>query len=263
MASLHLLQSTLATGADASDTGDVVEYALALLDLGSRQWARALTRLDHLRDPWFATASLPDRVEACVRLELRVEACAALEQFRSRVAGSDSRWFGVRSACAQALLARDDAAVRSYEEALRLAGASFPFDRARVRLLLGEHLRRARRRADARVELRAALEHFETAHAGPWVERASAELNASGETARRRDPSTVDRLTPQQQQIARLVAEGLSNKEVAQRFYLSPRTVDNHLRSIFSKLGLTSRTQLAALIVREAAPIDVVSGLAA
>ena len=81
--------------------------------------------------------------------------------------------------------------------------------------------------------------------APPWEERAETELRATGETARRRDPSTIDQLTPQELQIARFVASGLSNKEVAAQLFLSPRTIDAHLRKVFTKLGITSRTQLA------------------
>jgi DNA-binding NarL/FixJ family response regulator len=97
------------------------------------------------------------------------------------------------------------------------------------------------------VQLRAALEAFERIRAGPWAERARAELRASGETARKRDPSTVDQLTPQELQIARFVAQGLSNKEVAAQLFLSPRTIEHHLRHVFSKLGIKSRTQLARI----------------
>src|SRR5262249_13247098 len=111
----------------------------------------------------------------------------------------------------------------------------------------GEHLRRERRRSDSRVQLRAAIEGFERLRAEPWAERARTELRASGETARKRDRSTSDQLTPQELQIARFVAEGLSNKEVAAQLFLSPRTIDAHLRSVFAKLGIRSRTQLARL----------------
>src|SRR5262249_20316881 len=83
--------------------------------------------------------------------------------------------------------------------------------------------------------------------AEPWAERARAELRASGETARRRDPSTLSQLTPQELQIARFVAEGMSNKQVAAQLFLSPRTIDSHLRNVFSKLAISSRTQLARL----------------
>jgi DNA-binding NarL/FixJ family response regulator len=80
-----------------------------------------------------------------------------------------------------------------------------------------------------------------------WEERAEAELRATGETARRRDPSLLDQLTPQELQIAGLVSDGMTNREIAARLYLSPRTIDYHLRKVFSKLGLSSRTELARM----------------
>jgi DNA-binding NarL/FixJ family response regulator len=119
--------------------------------------------------------------------------------------------------------------------------------RARTQLCFGERLRRARRRVEAREQLRSALETFERLGAAPWAERARAELRASGETARKRDPSTADSLTPQELQIAGFVAEGLTNKEIAAQLFLSPRTIDSHLRNVFAKLQITSRTQLARL----------------
>lgn len=253
MPALHTLSTT--TSDDATQASDAVECALALLDLGSSEWSRALARLDTLRSPSIVRATLPDRVEAMVRLDRHDDALTAQRAFCAWAAssGSGSAWLRVRAACARALVSEGESAVVLYEQALCVAGDAFPFDQARIRLLLGEHLRRMRRRADARDELRAALALFEQAHAGPWVERARAELLASGETARRRDVATLDELTPQQLQIARLVAEGLSNKEIARRFFLSPRTVDNHLRNVFSKLGLSSRTQLAGRILLEPA----------
>ena len=114
-----------------------------------------------------------------------------------------------------------------------------------MRMQYGEHLRRERRRTAARTQFRAALATFEAYRSEPLAERARAELRASGETARKRDPSTIDQLTPQELQIARFVAQGLSNKEVAAQLFLSPRTIDAHLRKVFTKLGVTSRTQLA------------------
>jgi DNA-binding NarL/FixJ family response regulator len=107
------------------------------------------------------------------------------------------------------------------------------------------------------MQLRSAIEAFEGFDAVVWAERARTELRASGETARKRDPSTLSQLTPQELQIARLVAEGMTNKEVAAQVFLSPRTVDAHLRNVFSKLGLTSRTQLARL------PLDAEEAVAA
>ena len=150
----------------------------------------------------------------------------------------------------RALLSEDDA--RSRAPLLRGArrarrGRPRPFERARTELAYGEFLRRARRRVEAREHLRAALDGFEALGATLWAERARVELRASGQTARKRDPSTRDELTPQELQIARFVAEGLTNREVAAQLFLSPRTIDFHLRNVFRKLGISSRTALARL----------------
>jgi DNA-binding CsgD family transcriptional regulator len=131
-----------------------------------------------------------------------------------------------------------------FNMALAEAAAMPTLSRARTELLYGEWLRRERRRQDARRHLRLALELFREVGAVLGEERAAAELRATGETARKRDPSTLDELTPQELQIAGLVAEGLTNREIASQLFLSPRTIDYHLRKVFSKLGITSRTQL-------------------
>ena len=175
------------------------------------------------------------------------EAREILSRFEEWAADSNYPWVQPRLLGCRALLAEGDEATAHFEEALRLGAGGGPFDLARIQLLYGEHLRRERRRADARVQLRAALEGFELLRAEPWAERARAELRATGETARKRNPGTVDQLTPQELRIARFVAEGLSNKEVAAQLFLSPRTIEHHLRHVFAKLGVTSRTQLARL----------------
>ncbi|MGB0094647.1 MAG: helix-turn-helix transcriptional regulator [Solirubrobacteraceae bacterium] len=119
---------------------------------------------------------------------------------------------------------------------------------------------RERRRVDARNHLRAAVDGFERLHAEPWAERARAELRATGETARKRDPSTLSQLTAQELQIASYVAQGLTSKEIAAYMFLSKRTIDYHLRNVFTKLGIASRTQLAGLrrsdetVLTDAAP---------
>jgi DNA-binding CsgD family transcriptional regulator len=145
----------------------------------------------------------------------------------------------------RALLADGPEAEAEFQLALTLHGnRGNLFEKARTQLLYGEFLRRERRRGDARDQLRSALEVFERMRAEPWAERARTELRATGETARKRDPSTFDDLTPQELQIARLVAEGNSNKEVAAQLFLSPRTVEYHLRKVFTKLGIGSRAEL-------------------
>ena len=117
-------------------------------------------------------------------------------------------------------------------------------EQARTKLLYGEWLLRERHRTSARAQLRAALELFQRVGAVPWARRAEAELRATGETARKRDPSTLTQLTPQELQIAGLVADGLTNRQIAAQLFLSPRTVDYHLRKVFTKLGIASRTDL-------------------
>jgi DNA-binding CsgD family transcriptional regulator len=132
-----------------------------------------------------------------------------------------------------------------FTSALATCGeAPRPFERARTELAFGEFLRRTRRRREAREHLKAAQQRFESLGAPAWAERARVELRASGQTARRREPSTRDDLTAQELQIARLVAAGLSNRDVAAQLFLSPRTIDFHLRNVFRKLGISSRMQL-------------------
>ena len=103
------------------------------------------------------------------------------------------------------------------------------------------------RRKEGRRHLRAALEVFERLRTAPWEERARRELRASGERARARDPSTLDQLTAQELQVAQFVATGQTNKEIAAQLFLSPRTIDYHLRKIFVKLGISSRAELIRL----------------
>jgi ATP/maltotriose-dependent transcriptional regulator MalT len=150
------------------------------------------------------------------------------------------------SAAGRALLARCDALLgtRTADGAVAEEPALQPFQRARTRLLYGEWLRRERRRTDARVHLREALDLFGTLGADPWEECTPAELRATGETTRKRDASTLDDLTPHELQIAGLATEGLTNCEITAQLYLSPRTIEYHLRKVFSKLGIASRTDL-------------------
>lgn len=136
-----------------------------------------------------------------------------------------------------------------FRQALAAPAELPPFWRARTELLYGQWLRRQRRRQDARRHLRAAIDLFHQLRAQPWEDRAAAELRATGETTRTRGPSPLGQLTPQEQHIAELVADGLTNAEIAARLFLSPRTIDYHLRKAFTKLGITSRTELARRVL--------------
>jgi DNA-binding NarL/FixJ family response regulator len=157
-------------------------------------------------------------------------------------------WAAADAAHGRAIAADGPDAAAQFERAVELHGRSdHRVDGARTELAFGEYLRRSRRRVDARTHLRSALQTFEEVGAAPWADRARQELRASGETARKRDPTAVNELTPQEIQVVGLVRRGLSNRDVAAHLFLSPRTIDFHLRNVFTKLGLTSRAELAAL----------------
>jgi DNA-binding CsgD family transcriptional regulator len=235
---------------DSAFLAAYAEKTLGFLDLTLGRPEQAADRLLTLTTPggpvfnnFIATETMPDAVEATVRAGRHQAAAEQLEAFRGRVAAAPTEG-------RQALLARCEALVgardpeEAFGDAVAGAGSLPPLQRARTELLYGEWLRRERRRTDARGHLRTALELFRTLGAVPWAERAEAELRATGETARKRDMSAVEQLTPQELQIAGLVSEGLSNKEIAAQLFLSPRTVDYHLRKVFTKLGITSRAEL-------------------
>ncbi|HSR26401.1 MAG TPA: helix-turn-helix transcriptional regulator, partial [Candidatus Eisenbacteria bacterium] len=229
-------------------------WALALSDLGAGRFAEALTRLDELAPgarlahPWHTLWSRPAAVEAAVRAGRPDAARAALDALERSARRGWPAPAAALLARGRALLATGREAERHYLAALALhAEDARPFQHARTRLLWAEHLRRNRRRADAREQLRSAVETFERLDARPWAARARAELRATGETVRR-GPG-VERLTPQEIRIAHLVARGGSNREVAEQLYLSPRTVGYHLARVFQKLGVSSRTRLANLLL--------------
>jgi DNA-binding CsgD family transcriptional regulator len=190
-----------------------------------------------------------DRIEAAVRAGAPEHARPAAELFSAWAETSGSAWARPVARHCRALLSADPAeADRLFREALELHALAFrPLERARTELAYGEFLRRARRRKQARAHVRAALETFEALGARLWAERARTELRASGESARRRDPSTIDELTAQERQIAHRVAEGHTNRDIAAQLFLSPRTIDFHLRNIFRKLEICSRMELVRL----------------
>ncbi len=172
------------------------------------------------------------------------------------VAAADAKgqpWSLARALRCQGLLAGGDSGfTAAFEQALALhALTPDSFEAARTRLAYGERLRRARNRVRAREQLRAAAEVFERLDAQPWADRARAELAATGETRRARDPSTLDELTPQELQIAVLLTGGKTTREAAAALFLSPKTVEYHLRHVYQKLGIHSREELARVLAAQ------------
>ena len=231
-------------------TTSFARHALGFIELSMGRPEQAADQLLMLTDPghpdFHPVIGLPavtDAVEAAMRAGRRDAAAGRLAMAHA--------WVGAAPTEARrALLARCQAMVgerdpdEAFGEAVQHAPALAPFQRARTELLYGEWLRRQRRRIEARAHLRAALELFQRLGAVRWAEHAEAELRATGETAHKRDPSALAELTPQERQIAGLVADGLTNREIAAQLFLSPRTVDYHLRKVFAKLGIASRTDL-------------------
>ena len=238
--------------ASARQLGIVLElahWALALLELGLGRAEEALRRCRDISSTLVVFWGGLDRIEAAIRAGEPETARAWLDVFERWADASAATWARAVALHCRALLSDDESeAERLFLAALDAhADASRPFEHARTELAYGEFLRRARRRVEARDHLRAALDSFETLGATLWAERARVELRASGQTARKRDPSTRNTLTEQELQIARFVAEGRTNREVAAQLFLSPRTIDFHLRNVYRKLGITSRTALARL----------------
>jgi DNA-binding CsgD family transcriptional regulator len=157
----------------------------------------------------------------------------------------------VAARCRALLAGRDDDAEAAFATALRRhAEARQPFQEARTRLHHGEALRRNRRRADAAAELARALTVFDRLGAGPWSTRARSELQATGMAPRSRDTPASAQLTPQELRVAVLVAEGATNAETAAQLFLSPKTVEYHLSSVYRKLQIRSRAQLVRVLSR-------------
>jgi DNA-binding CsgD family transcriptional regulator/tetratricopeptide (TPR) repeat protein len=220
-------------------------WSLAQLDLGAGRWDEALVRLTSIEEqPFLRMISAWDRIEAAVAAGRADVAERTLATFAAWAQGAGPPWAAPVLADCRALVAGPDAPEVDFEAAMDTLDAARPLDRARIELHYGEHLRRERRRVDARVHLRAAFEGFERLGAAPWAERARRELRATGETARKRDVSPLAELTPQELQVARLVGEGATNKAVAAQLFVSPKTVEYHLRKVFAKLGIASRAEL-------------------
>jgi class 3 adenylate cyclase len=236
--------------------------ALGMLELGLGRPDEALQHLsgcasfleeNAMTDPDLSPA--PDIVDALVRLGRLDEAREVSRSYELAAESKGQPFSLARAARAKALVADDRDFASYFQAALRHHDStSDSFERARTQLHFGERLRRTRKRIEARKQLRAALKAFDELGAAPWAERAMTELQASGETARLRDERHRQQLTPQELQVALTLAEGTTTREAAARLYLSPKTVEYHLRHVYDKLEIRSRDELRAALAAHERP---------
>jgi DNA-binding CsgD family transcriptional regulator len=227
---------------------DMSRWAAGVRAAHAGDAAGALHQLSRMRVTPLARMAALDRIDAAVRAEDIAQATIWVEELDDFAQATGWAWADAAVAYGRAALAESADAPAWFDSALtHHAQAHRPFELARTHLAYGELLRRSQRRVDARPHLRAALAIFEELRAEPFVTRAAQELRASGETARKRDPSTLIALTPMELQVVQLVGQGLSNKDVATQLWISPRTVAFHLRGAFTKLGVSSRGELTRL----------------
>lgn len=227
------------------------EGALAMLYIGLGRYRDAFeagVRARELHPAGGFGLGLADLVEAASRCDELDVASEALGRLTVRTQLSPTDWALGVEACARALLSADAAAERLYVEAIeRLGRTRMRLPLARAHLVYGEWLRRMRRRSDAREQLRVAHDLFDEMGATSFAARARIELGATGVTAHSRRDGTLDSLTPQEERIAKMAGEGLTDAEIAGQLYISPATVDYHLRKVFRKLGVRSRVKLAGI----------------
>jgi DNA-binding CsgD family transcriptional regulator len=226
------------------------QWALAVLYNGLGRFEDAYVAAEqgceHPQELGLAISSLVELVEAAARGGKRQAAAEAANRLVEMAEASGTQWALGTAAGARALVSEGEAAEEQYRAAIeRLKGTQVQMMLARARLLYGEWLRRENRRVDARGQLAVAHEMLSRMGAEAFAERARRELEATGETVRRRTTGTRETLTPQEGQIAGLAAEGLTNPEIGAQLFLSPHTVEWHLRKVFAKLGVTSRRQLS------------------
>jgi DNA-binding CsgD family transcriptional regulator len=196
----------------------------------------------------------PDMIEAYARAGESEAAETMLADFEQRARATGRVWALAASRRCRGLLASDADFKPCFAQALAWhVRTPTPFERARTQLCFGERLRRTRRRLEAREQLRAALGTFEQLGAQPWADRAQAELAATGETAKRRDATAAEKLTPQELQVALAIARGATNREAAGALFLSPKTIEFHLGHVYRKLGIHSRSQLTRILTEREA----------
>jgi DNA-binding CsgD family transcriptional regulator len=234
-----------------------VQIARGLAALGARRYTDALEHLRRLYDPsemsyhvairCFAIAEL---AEAALHAEQRDAVRPNVEEMEAVAKQTASPALHAGLAYTRALMAADADAEPLFQAALQSGIGPSPFLRGRAQLAYGEWLRQRKRSAESRAPLRAARELFDALGTTQWSERARQQLRATGETSRRRVPEARDQLTPQELQITQLAATGLTNREIGQMLYLSPRTISSHLYRTFPKLGITSRAELRGVLER-------------
>jgi DNA-binding CsgD family transcriptional regulator len=246
---------------DVEGRGEVVgvsllQWANAVRYNGFGRYAEALAAAERAREdshelvfPMWAAVEL---IEAATRTGKSAGAPDALESLSQTTRASGTDWALGIEARSRALLSEGETAERLYREAIdRLGRTRVRVALARAHLLYGEWLRRERRRLDAREQLRTAHDLLSSMGMEAFAERAGRELQATGETARKRVVETSSQLTAQEDQIARLARDGLSNPEIGARLFISPRTVQYHLHKVFTKLGISSRMQLHRALTSE------------
>ncbi|MDP9255259.1 MAG: LuxR C-terminal-related transcriptional regulator, partial [Actinomycetota bacterium] len=252
----ELIETTLREATERGLGVISATYARAVLSngLGRHDTARDAASQLFERDPvGYGPFLLPELAEAASRTGDVALLTAALEWLSERTRVTPTDWALGIEARLRALLSQGEAAETLYLESIaRLGRTRVRVEVARGHLLYGEWLRREQRRVDAREQLRTAHEMFAAMGAEAFAERARRELLATGETVRKRTVETRDELTAQERQIARLARDGLSNPEIGTRLFISPRTVQYHLRKVFIKLGISSRSQLDRVLPSDA-----------
>jgi DNA-binding CsgD family transcriptional regulator len=252
-----LIAATIEQAGERSITATNAHWAAALLYNGLGRYEEAAGSAQQATsntfEPWISIWALPELVEAAARggdVELARE---ALQRLAETTQPSGTDWALGVEARSRALLSDSATAEELYLEAIdRLRRTQLRPELARAHLLYGEWLRREGRRSDAREQLRTAHHMFAAIGMEAFAERTRRELVATGETVRKRSAETRDELTPQEEQIVRLVRDGLSNPEIGAQLFLSSRTVEWHLRKVYMKLGISSRRELWAASVRAA-----------
>jgi DNA-binding NarL/FixJ family response regulator len=228
-------------------------WATAVLYNGLGRYEDALAAAQQASDVtpelFISVWALPELMEAAIRSGNAELAPDALARLLESANASATDWGLGIAARSQALLSEGESTERLYREAIeRLSRTRLRPELARAHLLYGEWLRREGRRLDARAQLRTAHDMFAAIGMEAFAERARRERLATGEKVRKRTVETPDQLTPQEEQIARLAGDGLSNPDIGARLYISPRTVEWHLHKVFAKLGVTSRQGLASAL---------------